>query len=412
MDAADPLQPFRDQFHIPKREDGCDEIYLVGNSLGLQPKQTADYVQYELEQWRSLGVRGHFEGEFPWMPYHEFLTVPMAALVGGRETEVVMMNSLTVNLHLMMATFFRPQGKKCKILMESHAFPSDYHAVESQLRWHGLDPRENLIQVRPDHQELISSEWLLEQIESRAEELAMVLLPGVQYYTGQLFDMGRIVEVAHRHGVVAGFDLAHAAGNVPLALHDWDVDFAVWCSYKYLNSGPGSVGGCYVHQRHVEDRGLQRLAGWWGHEKSSRFQMKNEFSPIPTVEGWQLSNPPILSLAAIRSSLQIFSDAGGMSPLREKSLRLTGFLEECLQSRLAGDVRVITPADAEQRGCQLSLAVCRPNVAGREIRDRLEAAGIRTDWREPNGMRCAPVPLYNTFEDVWSFVDTLAESLG
>ena len=411
LDAADPLRALRNEFYLPKTLDGQDEIYLVGNSLGLQARRTEEYLQNELQQWRVLGVRGHFEGESPWMPYHELLTRPMAQLVGACDDEVVMMNSLTVNLHLMLATFFRPAGRKRKIMIEANAFPSDYCAVESQLKWHGLDPQETLVQLRPDEGLVFSTESILHQIEEQADELALILLPGVQYYSGQFFELQKITEVAHRHQIQVGFDLAHAVGNVPLELHDWDVDFAVWCSYKYLNSGPGSVGGCFIHQRHIARTDLNRLAGWWGHDKSSRFLMKTEFQPIPTAEGWQLSNPSILSLASIRAALSVFEQAGGMARLREKSLKLTGFLEKCLQARLPQTVEIISPLDPNARGCQLSLAIDKKGVAGKDVHKGLSRRGIRTDWREPNGIRCAPVPLYNSFEDVWGFVDGLAAQL-
>ncbi len=408
LDAEDPMRPFRDQFHIPKLNDGSDEIYFVGNSLGLQPKITASYVAQELEQWQKLGVRGHFEGEFPWMPYHEFLTETMANLVGGLPFEVVVMNSLTTNLHLMMATFYRPSNARHKILIENHAFPSDHYAVESQIRLHGYDPADSLVEVYPATGcNIISTNSVCDAIRQQADSLALVMLPGVQYYTGQVFDMQTIVEVAHDCNVPIGFDLAHAAGNVELKLHEWNVDFAVWCSYKYLNSGPGSIAGCFVNERHAKNVELNRLAGWWGHNKETRFQMRNEFQPIPTAEGWQLSNPPILSLAAIRASLDVVQQAGGMPILCQKSKKLTGYLADCLTQELADEIQIMTPLDAH--GCQLSLAV--KTGAGRQVYDRLESAGVRTDWREPNGIRVAPVPLYNSFEDVFRFVEILKGAL-
>jgi kynureninase len=405
LDATDPLRAFRDQFYIPRTEDGQEQVYLVGNSLGLQPKLTAEYVVQELEAWRTLGVRGHFSGAHPWMPYHEFLTEPMARIVGGLPAEVVVMNSLTTNLHLMLASFFRPRGRRTKILIESGAFPSDHIAVESQLRWHGLTPQEHLLVGSPGPgAACLSMDHWCELIERHREELAVILLPGVQYYTGQVFDFARLTKLAHEHGIIVGFDLAHAAGNLELKLHEWDVDFAVWCTYKYLNSGPGSVGGCFVHQRHSSNTELVRLAGWWGHDKTTRFLMRPEFNPIPTAEGWQLSNPPILSLAAIRASLEVFDRAGGMAPLVAKSRRLTGWFDMLVQANLGDSLEILTPAE---RGCQLSLRSRDPRLPGKIVKQRLDAAGFETDWREPDVIRAAPVPLYNRFSDVAAFVEQL-----
>lgn len=407
LDGLDPLRSFRDEFHFPWHHDGQPQVYFVGNSLGLQPKQTANFLTEELENWQRLGVRGHFTGRFPWMPYHEFLTSAMAFLVGARDEEVVMMNSLTVNLHLMLATFFRPQGRRTKILIEGHAFPSDHYAVESQLQWHGLDPREHLIVVSADHVNApLAEDRLRTTIESYRDEIALILLPGVQYYTGQVFDIPGLTQLAQRWEIPIGFDLAHAAGNLRLQLHDWGPDFAVWCSYKYLNGGPGSVGGCFIHQRHVTRRDLPRLAGWWGHDKQTRFQMRNEFSPIPTAEGWQLSNPPILSLAAIRASLDVFRRAGGMEPLVKKSQALTAFFRGELARRLGDRIEVITPTPG---GCQLSLRVADPAISGRVVKERLDHAGIETDWREPDVIRVAPVPLYNRFTEIETLIATMAD---
>ena len=409
LDADDPLRDFRDEFHFPTHS-GEPEIYFVGNSLGLQPKLTESYVQQELDAWKTLGVRGHFEGDFPWMPYHEFLTDAMANIVGGRENEVVMMNGLTVNLHLLMATFYQPEGKRTKVLIEEHAFPSDHFAVESQIRWHGLDPEKEMVVLAPEAgQELLATEKIVQAIEYFQEDLAMILLPGVQYYTGQKFDMLKITEAAHRYDIRVGFDLAHAAGNVELKLHEWNVDFAAWCSYKYLNSGPGSVAGCFIHEQHSGNRNLPRLAGWWGQNKSTRFLMENKFEPMETVEGWQLSNPPILSLAAVRASLDIFARAG-MPRLVAKSRSLTGFFEECLSHLLPDQIEIVTPGNPDQRGCQLSLKVVGES-AGKELYEELEAQRIRTDWREPNVIRAAPVPLYNTHDEVYRFVAQLKKSL-
>lgn len=402
LDRSDPLARFRDEFHIPRRVNGEEEIYFAGNSLGLLPKRTPKYVAAELESWKELAVKAHFSGENPWMPYHELLAEPMARLVGAAPGEVVAMNSLTVNLHLMMASFYRPTRERHRILLEERAFPSDDYALESQARFHGFDPSEALVRVR--------SEDVAAVLERDGGSIALVLLPGVQYYTGEAFDIEAITRLAHAKGCIAGFDLAHAAGNLVLRLHDWNVDFAVWCTYKYLNSGPGSVGACFVHERHGRRSDLPRLAGWWGHDKASRFRMEPGFRPIPGAEGWQLSNPPILSLAAIRASLDVFTEAGGMEPLREKSVRLTGYLEWLLRRDLAEPVEILTPADPHRRGCQLSLRV-RSSVPGREVFERLEASGVTCDWREPDVIRVAPVPLYNRYEEVWRFVEILKEAL-
>ncbi len=405
LDAGDPLRTFRDQFHIPRSDSGSEIVYLVGNSLGLQPRQTAEYVRQVLDDWRDLAVRAHFEGECPWMPYHEFLAEPMARIVGARTDEVVVMNSLTVNLHLMLTSFWQPVGKKHKILIEAGAFPSDYIAVESHIRARGFDPKDTLIVVEPrSGHDCLRMEDLCQAIEDARDELALVVLPGVHYYTGQVFDLPQLADVCHRCDIVCGVDLAHAAGNIELALHEWQIDFAVWCTYKYLNSGPGSVGGCFVHQRHVGDIDRPRLAGWWGHDKASRFAMRTEFRAIPTVEGWQLSNPPILSLAAIRSSLDVFHRAGGMPALVTKSRQLTGFLREQIERRLSDHVAIVTPTNG---GAQLSLRVVSPVVNGRQVKRVLDESGIETDWREPDVIRAAPVPLYNRFADAATLVDAL-----
>ena len=415
LDRGDPLGRFRDEFHIPRSENGEEEIYFVGNSLGLLPRRAPKYVEEELEKWRRLAVKAHFAGENPWMPYHELLAEPMARLVGASASaslsEVVTMNSLTVNLHLMMTSFYRPTRERHRILLEEHAFPSDDYAVESQAVVHGFDPAEALVRLRPgEGKHTIVTADVARVLEHEGESIALVLLPGVQYYTGQAFEIEAITRLAHEKGCVVGFDLAHAAGNLVLRLHEWNVDFAVWCTYKYLNSGPGSVGACFVHERHGMQPDLPRLAGWWGHDKKSRFRMEPGFRPIPGAEGWQLSNPPILSLAAIRASLDIFMEAGGMEPLREKSLRLTGYLEWLLRQELAGSVEILTPADPHQRGCQLSLRV-KSKVPGRAVLEKLEASGVVCDWREPDVIRVAPVPLYNRYEEVHRFVEILRSAL-
>ncbi len=412
LDAEDSLAKFRNEFHIPRLDTGEPEIYFVGNSLGLQPKRTQSYLLEELESWKTRGVRGHFEGEHPWMPYHEFLTPAMSTIVGASESEVVMMNSLTTNLHLMMATFYRPESGRSKILLEEHAFPSDHYAVESQIRWHDLDPQSEMVVLSPtENEELLATDKILQAIDYYREALAMVLLPGVQYYTGQVFEIAEITETAHLYDIPVGFDLAHAAGNIELSLHQWDVDFAVWCTYKYLNSGPGSVAGCFVHERHAKDIQKRRLAGWWGHDKKTRFLMHNQFKAIPTAEGWQLSNPPILSLSAIRASLDIFQ-AAGIEALVDKSRRLTGFFQECLDTMLTHQVSIITPTEPNRRGCQLSLQINLDGVNGKQIHEKLESSGVRTDWREPNVIRAAPVPLYNSFCDVFEFCRRLRQALN
>ena len=408
LDREDILARFRTQFHIPKMATGQEEIYLCGNSLGLQPKRTTEYVGEFLRDWAAMGVRGHFEGKHPWLPYHEFLTEGLAALVGAEPHEVVAMNSLTVNLHLMMVTFYQPTVTRYKILIEDHAFPSDCYAVTSQLRYHGLDPAQALVTIKPrPGEELIRAEDLFDLIRREKDSLALILLPGVQYYTGQVLPMAEIARCGHEVGAMVGFDLAHAVGNIPLQLHDWDADFAAWCSYKYLNSGAGSVGGCYVHERHARNAALPRFAGWWGHDKATRFRMGPDFQAIPTVEGWQLSNPPILSLAAIRASLDVFMEAGGMTVLRAKSEKLTGYLEWLLKAEGGTHITILTPTDPAQRGCQLSLSVRSSRMTGKEVHQRLEVAGVACDWREPDVIRVAPTPLYNTFEDVYCFVHLL-----
>jgi kynureninase len=404
LDHADPLASFRDQFFLPESADK-HEIYFVGNSLGLQPKATAKYLNAELETWQTLGVRGHFTEPRPWLSYHELLTETMADLVGSLPTETIVMNTLTVNLHLMMATFYRPTAARNKILIEAHAFPSDKNAVESQIRLQGFDPNESLIEIAPDDGEMFSTDSVCEAIREHRATLAMILLPGVQYYTGQVFDMQAITAVANELEIPIGFDLAHAAGNIQMKLHDWNVDFACWCTYKYLNSGPGSIGGCFIHERHATDTNKPRLAGWWGHDEKTRFQMTGDFSAIPTAEGWQLSNPPILSAAAIRASLDVFKSAGGMAPLNLKSKQQGRFFRNCLADQLGDRVHVLATEDCS--GCQLSLQIALDGVDGKDIYEQLEASGIRTDWREPNVIRAAPTPLYNTFEDIWRFVDRL-----
>ncbi len=407
MDAEDPLSGFRDRFLIPRRPGGEEVVYFAGNSLGLQPKTTRAYVDAELEDWAKYGVEGHFHARHPWMPYHEFLTEQTARLVGAKPIEVVVMNSLTVNLHLMMVSFYRPTPERHKIIIEGHAFPSDRYAVASQIRFHGYDPDEALVALRPRPGETtLRTEDIEAVIAREGPRTALVMLGGVNYYTGQAFEMERITRAAQAQGCAVGFDLAHAAGNLALRLHEWGPDFAVWCSYKYLNAGPGSLAGCFVHERHARAFDLPRFAGWWGHDKKTRFLMPDTFVPMPGAEGWQLSNPPILPLAALRASMDVFDEAG-IERLRAKSERLTGYLAFLLEHLDA--VEILTPGDPRQRGCQLSLRVAE---GGKAVFDRLAAAGIVCDWREPDAIRAAPVPLYNTFEDVFRFAEVLADALG
>ncbi len=407
-DAADPLRHWRDAFHHPASKDGDPLVYLCGNSLGLMPRTAATVVQQELDDWRTLGVEGHFHARRPWMPYHEQLTAQTARLVGAREVEVVAMNTLTVNLHLMMASFYRPTPDRHAILIEAPAFPSDRYAAVSQIAWHGYDPATALIEVAPEGgEETLDMERVVDRIERDGERIALVLLPGVQYYSGQTLDMARLTRVARERGCRVGFDLAHAVGNLPLSLHEWGMDFAVWCTYKYLNAGPGAVGGCFVHERHA-DTDVPRFAGWWGHDKATRFRMGPEFQAMRGAEGWQLSNPPILSLAPLVASMAIFDEVG-MPALREKSLALTGYLERLLADRLAHAIEIITPRDPQARGCQLSLRVRRGN--GRGVFDRLSDGGVVCDWREPDVIRVAPVPLYNRYADVYRFTELLAQAV-
>jgi kynureninase len=408
MDASDPLRHFRTRFYMPKRAGGKDAIYMTGNSLGLQPKGARALVEQELADWETLAVEGHIHAKNPWLPYHEFLTEQMARLIGAKPIETVVMNSLTVNLHIMLVSFYRTEGTRRKIVIEKGAFPSDQYAVESQIRFHGLDPRECLIELAPREGEAtLRTDDILETIEKEGDSIALVMLGGVNYYTGQAFEMGRIAEAGHRAGAVVGFDLAHAAGNLAMRMHDWDVDFAVWCPYKYLNAGPGAVAGAFVHERHARNFRLPRFAGWWGHDKETRFLMGPEYVPIPGAEGWQISNPPILQMAVLRASLEIFDEAG-MSALREKSRKLTGYLEFLLDEIDDDRISVITPRDPEQRGCQLSIGV---RSGGRSVLEAITARGVFADWREPDVIRVAPVPLYNSFGDVYEFAEILKSCL-
>jgi kynureninase len=401
MDAEDPLAHFRDRFYVPPAPSGAECIYLTGNSLGLQPKTVRAYVNQELDDWAALGVEGHFHAKHPWMPYHENLTEMTARLVGALPHEVVVMNTLTVNLHLMLTSFYRPAGARTKLLMEKSPFPSDRYAFESHARLHGLDPREAILELEPREGEAtLRHDDILGVIEREGDRIALVLLGNPNYLTGQVFDIAAITKAGHAKGCRVGFDLAHGTGNLLLALHAWGPDFAVWCNYKYLNAGPGGLAGCFVHERHARDRDLPRLAGWWGHDKRVRFQMGPDFEPIVGAEGWQLSNPPILQLAALRASMEIFDEAT-MPRLRAKSERLTGYLDALLRTLPQGFLEILTPAE---RGCQLSLRIASDPKG---LLARLQAAGVVCDFREPDVIRAAPTPLYNTFLDVYRFAQIL-----
>jgi kynureninase len=408
MDAQDPLRDFREQFYLPLGKDGKPLIYFAGNSLGLMPKSARAIVEEELDNWAGFGADAHHAAGTPWYSYHEALREPTARLVGAKPLEVICMNSLTVNLHLMMATFYRPTKSRFKILMEEPAFPSDTYAIKTQIAHHGLSPKKTLVLARARNGEATTrTEDILDLINNHADQLAVVMFGAVNFFTGQLFDIKTITAVAREHGIIAGFDLAHAIGNVPLALHEWDVDFAVWCSYKYLNAGPGAAAGAFVHERHATNTKLPRLAGWFGNDPNTRFRLhlEPEFIPVPSADGWQISNPPIFSMAPLRASLAIFDQAGGIDPLRAKSTKLTGYLEFLLTEIGSKKISVITPRDPNDRGCQLSILA---HQHPKELHEELVAAGVKCDFREPNVIRVAPTPLYNTFHEVWRFAKILA----
>lgn len=445
MDTADPMRDYHDRFHFPESSDSNEPIYFTGNSLGLMPKTARRYVEQELDDWAKLAVEGHIHAKNPWLPYHEFLTEPMARIVGAKPIETVIMNALTVNLHLLLVSFYRPTPERYKIVIEKGAFPSDQYAVESQLRFHGYKAEPpslaggrdtsvksrflesdsvdilpgfappayaggsaSMIELAPrEGESTLRTDDILETIEREGDSIALILLGGVNYYTGQAFDMAAITEAGHRKGCVVGFDLAHAAGNLELHLHDWNVDFAAWCSYKYLNGGPGAVGGAFIHEKHSQSFDLPRFAGWWGHDKETRFLMGPEFHPMTGAEGWQLSNPPIFQMAALRASLEIF-DGAGMSNLRAKSEKLTGYLEYLLSEIADERISVITPNDPKQRGCQLSIRV---RNADKTLFNAITERGVFADWREPDVIRVAPVPLYNSFADVFRFAEILKKCL-
>lgn len=409
QDQKDPLANYREKFHIPKNADGEEWLYFTGNSLGLQPKQTKNHIQQELDDWAKLGVEGHFEAKNPWMPYHEFLTETMAEIVGAKPIEVVIMNTLTTNLHLLMVSFYQPTETKYKIVIESDAFPSDRYAVETQLQFHGFDPSESLIEWSPrDGETLLNIEDLESILKTQGDEIALLLIGGVNYYTGQFLDLKRIAELGHQKECKVGIDLAHGVGNIQSKLHESGVDFAAWCTYKYMNSGPGSLGGIFVHERYAHDTSLKRFAGWWSQNKETRFDMRQPLDITPGAEGWQLSNPPILSMAAIKASLELFSEVG-MQALRTKSIQLTGYLEYLILNLNNKNISIITPKDPEQRGCQLSIQVKNAN---KTLHTKLTEAHVITDWRKPDVIRCAPTPFYNSFEDVYKMVEILKTILN
>ena len=408
LDKEDQLVFLRDQFHIPKDKNGNDWLYFTGNSLGLQPKATQKYINQELEDWANLGVEGHFEAKHPWINYHEYLTDKMAKVVGAKPLEVVIMNTLTTNLHLLMVSFYQPTKTKYKIVIESDAFPSDRYAVESQLKFHGFDADEGVILWKPRKgEELLRMEDLEEIVTNQGDEIAMLLIGGLNYYTGQFLDLKKIASIGHSKNCIVGIDLAHGAGNVQPNLHDSGVDFAAWCTYKYLNSGPGSIAGLFVHEKHAYKKDLPRFAGWWNHNKETRFNMRQPFDVLPGAEGWQLSNPPVLAMAPILASLDLFEEVG-MDALREKSEKLTGYFEFLINEIGSDDIKIITPKNPKERGCQLSIQVKNAN---KNLHKKLMENHVITDWREPDVIRCAPVPMYNSFEDVYQMVKILKKNL-
>lgn len=403
MDAKDSLAHFREQYYMPQI-NGKDAVYFTGNSLGLQPKTTKDYINQELEDWKKYGVEGHFDGKNPWFGYHHFVEKQTAEIVGAKVAEVVVMNSLTVNLNLLMVSFYRPTKKRYKIIMEADAFPSDHYAVQQQARFHGFDPEDAIIQLYPrEGEHTLRTEDIIAKIELHSEDLALVMIGGVNYYTGQLFDMENIVDAGHSVGAMVGFDLAHAAGNVILKLHDWGVDFATWCSYKYLNSSPGGISGVFIHEKYANSPEIPRFAGWWGNDEKDRFLMDKKFVPQRGAAGWQMSNAPILTMAAHWASLEIFMKAG-MQNLRAKSIELTNYLEWLINDSENLGLEIITPSNVDERGCQLSL-LTKEN--GKDLFNKLQENGVIADWREPNVIRIAPVPMYNTFEDCFRFVEIM-----
>ncbi|RZP04560.1 MAG: kynureninase [Flavobacteriales bacterium] len=408
-DKEDPLNKYRNEFLIPTNNKGEELIYLCGNSLGLQPKKTSNYIQQELNDWAKFGVEGHTDAKNPWLPYHEFLTNSMAKIVGAKTNEVVIMNSLTTNLHLMMVSFYQPSEKKYKILIESDAFPSDKYAMESQLKFHGYCKKEGLIQWKPrEGEELCRMEDLEHIMKEQGDEIALIMIGCTNYYSGQLYPLKKITQIGHKYNCMVGFDLAHGVGNIQPNLHESGADFAVWCTYKYLNSGPGSLGGCFVHERHAKNNTLNRFAGWWGHNKKTRFNMRHEFDVLPGAEGWQLSNPAILSMAAIKASLDLFEEAG-FENIIAKSKSLTGFLEYLIDGLNNPKINIITPKNPKERGCQLSIQV---KDANKKLHSLLTQNGVISDWREPDVIRVAPAPLYNSYQDVYEFIQRFKKILN
>ena len=408
LDQKDPLKSFRDRFFMPL-VNNKPAVYFCGNSLGLQPKKTKEYFAVELEDWATLGVEGHFHGKNPWLHYHKSFSKSLAKLVGAKSTEVIAMNTLTTNLHLLLTTFYRPTTKRFKIITEAGSFPSDLYALTSQVKLHGLNPKKTIIELKPRKGEYtLRTEDVIKIIDRHKAELALVMMGGVNYYTGQAFDMETITKAGHKAGAKVGFDLAHAIGNIPLSLHKWEVDFAVWCTYKYLNSGPGAVGGAYIHERYAKNKALPRLAGWWGNEEKNRFQMKPTFQPTPTIEGWQLSNAQVFNMVAHKASLEIFDEVS-MKAFVSKSRTMTTFLEDLIKAHCKIEtgykIKIITPGSIDERGCQLSIVVQKK---GEELFKKITAAGFVVDWRSPNVIRVAPTPLYNTFEEVFRFAEFLS----
>lgn len=409
LDARDPLAKYRERFCFPRAPRGGEALYLCGHSLGLEPKSTRQYLEQELKDWAELAVEAHFRAKAPWLGYHRILADATARLVGAKPVEVVVMNSLTVNLHLMMVSFYRPTKQRYKIMMERGAFPSDQYAVKSQLHYHGFDPASALIELAPRAGEwAVREEDILAMIEKEGPSVALILLPGVNYSTGQTFDFASITRAGQKQGCVVGIDLAHAAGNLLLKLHDWNADFAVWCTYKYMNAGPGAVGGCFVHERHTKNADLPRFAGWWGHNEETRFRMGPDFVPMAGAEGWQLSNAPVLSMAALRASMEIFDEAG-MEALRKKSVALTGYLEARLDQDRSKKFHIVTPREPERRGAMLAIRIAEN---GRSVVDRLLEQGVFTDFREPDILRVTPAPLYNSYQDVATFVERFVSAVG
>lgn len=408
QDAQDPLRRMRDHFLIPKTKDGKDIIYFCGNSLGLQPKQAKDYIQQELDDWHNHGVEGYWHAKNPWISYNDLIMSKMGKIVGAKPAEVIVMNTLTVNLHLMMVSFFRPTKERYKILIDYSPFPSDRYAIDTHLSHLGIDPKDGLIELVPDVDgEIVSLDNIQNVIAMHGNEIALIMIGGVNYYTGQVYDIKAITKMGHDAGCKVGFDLAHAAGNIALNLHEDGPDFAVWCTYKYLNSGPGNLSGCFIHERHHNDKSLHRFAGWWGYKRETRFLMTDDFDPSPSAEGWQLSNPPVIQLAIVRASLDIWEEAG-IEAIMAKSKKMTAYLEFLLKQNDIPEIRIITPSDPSLRGCQLSLQMKSPN---KRLFDYLCDNGIIGDWREPDVIRVAPVPLYNSYEDVWQFCQTLINGI-